>query len=149
MDLHSLMDGFERVVKNLDQVIKPEEYKDLLLVNLLTTRLDSITRRGWEEQSSTKNKDTLADITDFIHRRIRVLESLPVKALDTKGSHQMQQPIRQKASTVKTSYGAVRSSGGRCPVCKETHQLYQCAAFQRMSVRDREAVFRSNSLCRN
>ncbi|XP_065083288.1 uncharacterized protein LOC135705468 [Ochlerotatus camptorhynchus] len=61
-DLHTLTDGFERVVQNLDQVIKPEDYKDLLLVNLLTNRLDPVTRRGWEEHSSTKDQDTLEDL---------------------------------------------------------------------------------------
>ncbi|XP_062542191.1 uncharacterized protein LOC134210180 [Armigeres subalbatus] len=149
VDLHTLMDGFERVVQNLDQVVKPEEYKDLLLVNLLTTRLDPVTRRGWEEHSSIKEQDTLADLTDFMRRRIRILESLPTKTSDSKGSHQSQQPMKQKSSAVKASYGSVQSSGGRCTVCKENHPLYQCSSFQRLSVREREAVLRSNSLCRN
>ncbi|XP_062537786.1 uncharacterized protein LOC134206107 [Armigeres subalbatus] len=149
VDLHTLMDGFERVVQNLDQVVKPEEYKDLLLVNLLTTRLDPVTRRGWEEHSSIKEQDTLADLTDFMRRRIRILESLPTKTSDSKGSHQSQQPMKMKSSAVKASYGSVQSSGGRCMVCKENHPLYQCSSFQRLSVREREAVLRSNSLCRN
>lgn len=148
-DLHTLMDGFERIVQNLDQVIKPEEYKDLLLVNLLTSRLDPVTRRGWEEQSSTKDQDTLADLTDFMHRRICILESLPSKASDVKGSQQVQQPSRYKSSAVKASCGSVQSSGGRCVVCKENHPLYMCSSFQRLSVRERDGVLRSNALCRN
>ncbi|XP_065092790.1 uncharacterized protein LOC135713588 [Ochlerotatus camptorhynchus] len=148
-DLHTLTDGFERVVQNLDQVIKPEDYKDLLLVNLLTNRLDPVTRRGWEEHSSTKDQDTLEDLSDFLHRRIRILESLPTKASDSKTSYQVQQPLRQKSSVVKASYGSVQSSGGRCAVCKENHPLYQCSSFQRLSVRERDAVLRANSLCRN
>ncbi|XP_062541033.1 uncharacterized protein LOC134209068 [Armigeres subalbatus] len=149
VDLHTLMDGFERVVQNLDQVVKPEEHKDLLLVNLLTTRLDPVTRRGWEEHSSIKEQDTLADLTDFIRRRVRILESLPTKTSDSKGSHQSQQPMKQKSSAVKASYGSVQSSGEQCMVCKENHPLYQCSSFQRLSVREREAVLRSNSLCMN
>ncbi|XP_062558275.1 uncharacterized protein LOC134223151 [Armigeres subalbatus] len=92
VNLHSLKDWFERVVQHLDQVVKPEEYKDLLLVNLLTTRLDPETRRGWEEHSSTKEQDTLADLTYFMRRRIRILESLSPKTSDSNRSHQSQQP---------------------------------------------------------
>ncbi|XP_062714463.1 uncharacterized protein LOC134291126 [Aedes albopictus] len=146
-DLHSLIDGFERVVQNLDQVIKPEDYKDLLLVTLLSTRLDPVTRRGWEEHSSTNDHDTLANLTDFLHRRIRILESLPTKVTDSRTFQP--QPSRQKSSAVKASYGSVQSSGVRCAMCKENHQLYHCSSFQRLSVREREAVLRSNSLCRN
>ncbi|XP_062538907.1 uncharacterized protein LOC134207198 [Armigeres subalbatus] len=148
-DLHTLIDGFEKVVQNLDQVVQPEDYKDLLLVNLLTSRLDPTTRRGWEEHSSAKDQDTLADLSDFLHRRIRILESLPVKALDSRTSLHAPQSSRQKASAVKASYGSIQSSGGRCVACKENHPLYQCSSFLRMSVRERDAVLRTNSLCRN
>ncbi|XP_058816865.1 uncharacterized protein LOC131680160 [Topomyia yanbarensis] len=51
-DLHVLVEGFERIVQTLDQVIQPADYKDLLLVNILTARLDPVTRRGWEEVSA-------------------------------------------------------------------------------------------------
>ncbi|XP_062557121.1 uncharacterized protein LOC134221980 [Armigeres subalbatus] len=57
--------------------------------------------------------------------------------------------MKQKSLAVKASYGSVQSSGGRCTVCKENHPLYQCSSFQRLSVREREAMLRSNSLCRN
>ncbi|XP_055632631.1 uncharacterized protein LOC129773103 [Toxorhynchites rutilus septentrionalis] len=85
-ELHNLLESFERIVQTLDQIIRPVDYKDLLLVNMLSTRLDPVTRRGWEEVSSTKEQDTIADLTDFLHRRIGVLESLPPKPVDTRAS---------------------------------------------------------------
>ncbi|XP_062714600.1 uncharacterized protein LOC134291174 [Aedes albopictus] len=149
-NLHVLVEGFERAVPTLDQVVQPAEYKDLLLVNL-TNRLDPVTHRGWEEFSSTNGKDSLKDLTEFLQRRIRVLESLPTKAAESRGVHSVQpQSQKQKQSTVKTSYSTMQSSSGkRCVACKENHFLFQCAAFQRMSVVDRDALLKTHSLCRS
>ncbi|XP_062542421.1 uncharacterized protein LOC134210387 [Armigeres subalbatus] len=150
-ELHVLVEGFERIVHTLDQVVEPAEYKDLLLVNLLTNRLDPVTRRGWEEFSSTKEQDTLEDLTEFLQRRIRVLESLPAKAAESRGAQSwQQQPQRQRQSTAKASYSTMQSSSGaRCVACKESHYLHQCGVFQRMSVADRDALLKTHFLCRN
>ncbi|XP_055589599.1 uncharacterized protein LOC129741832 [Uranotaenia lowii] len=45
-----------------------------------------VTRRSWEEESASKEEDTLSDLTDFLHRRVRVLEALPPRLNDTKGA---------------------------------------------------------------
>ncbi|XP_062541721.1 uncharacterized protein LOC134209722 [Armigeres subalbatus] len=147
-ELHLLVEGFEKIVQILDQIVQPGDYKDLLLVNLLSSRLDPCTRRSWEEFSSTKEKDTLKELTEFLQRRVRVLESLPFKAADcTKSIHQP--ASRQKVSAVKNSFSTVQVSGGRCPACTGTHPLFQCGTFQRMSVADKDSLLRSHSLCRN
>ncbi|XP_058456985.1 uncharacterized protein LOC131434335 [Malaya genurostris] len=84
-DLHSLLEGFQRIVQTLDQIVQPNDYKDLLLINLLSVRLDPVTRRGWEEHSSIRDQDSLTDLTEFLHRRIQILESLPPRSADTRG----------------------------------------------------------------
>ncbi|XP_055633085.1 uncharacterized protein LOC129773498 [Toxorhynchites rutilus septentrionalis] len=78
-ELHNLLESFERIVQTLDQIIRPVDYKDLLLVNMLSTRLDLVTRRGWEEVSSTKEQDTIADLTDFLHSTHRSIGIIVAK----------------------------------------------------------------------
>lgn len=148
-DLHTLVEGFEKIVQTLDQIIQPGDYKDLLLVNLLSARLDPVTRRGWEEFSSAKQQDTVKELTEFLQRRIRMLESLPAKSVDTKSGSQSQQYVRTKASSVKTSFSSVQTPGGRCAACSANHPLFQCSDFQRMPLPERESVLRNQSLCRN
>ncbi|XP_055527284.1 uncharacterized protein LOC129719894 [Wyeomyia smithii] len=60
-ELHKLLEWFDTITQILDQVIEPGDYKDLLLIEILSSRLDTYTRRGWEELSSTK-KRTLSRI---------------------------------------------------------------------------------------
>lgn len=147
VDLHDLLEGFEKTVQTLDQIVQPVDYKDLLLVNLLTSRLDASTRRGWKEFSSAMEQDTLKELTEFLHRRVRILESLPPRTVDaTKSSHHQQSQLKPR---MKTSFNTVQTSGGRCSACTGSHPLFQCSNFQRMSVSDRDSLIRSHSLCRD
>ncbi|XP_062542201.1 uncharacterized protein LOC134210189 [Armigeres subalbatus] len=145
--LQSLLEGFERIVRTLDQVVQPAEYKDLLLVNILTSRLDPVTRRGWEEFSSSKETDSLDELREFLNRRVHVLESMPAKSLDTRGVQQP--PAKQKPFVSRTSFTSAQASGGRCVACSGNHPLFQCNSFQRLSVSDRDGLLRTISLCRN
>ncbi|XP_053691932.1 uncharacterized protein LOC128740418 [Sabethes cyaneus] len=143
-DLHILVEGAERIVKTLDQIVQPEDYKDLLLVNILTARLDPVTRRGWEEVSLTREQDTLVDLMEFLRRRVQVLDCLPSRFCDTKG---VQQPLpRQNQPIAKVCNQA---SGGRCVACTLNHPLYQCPTFQQMEVLERDTLLKTHGLCRN
>lgn len=148
-ELHVLLEGFERIVKTLDQVIQPVDYKDLLLVHILTARLDPVTRRGWEEVSSTKQQDTIEDLREFLQRRIQVLDCLPSKSSNIKGTVSVQQQTRPKTQQLKSSYSSTQSSRATCVVCSSDHFLYHCKEFQRLTVADRDNVLKSNGLCRN
>ncbi|XP_065094071.1 uncharacterized protein LOC135714616 [Ochlerotatus camptorhynchus] len=152
-ELHSLLEGFERIVQTLDQIVEPAEYKDLLLVNILTSRLDPVTRRGWEEFSSSKENDSLEDLNEFLNRRVHVLQSLPAKSAETTGTHHppLQSQPKQKQLYMKTTFITAQASafGERCVACSGNHPLFQCSTFQRLSVSDRDGLLRTHSLCRN
>ncbi|XP_065087240.1 uncharacterized protein LOC135708973 [Ochlerotatus camptorhynchus] len=148
-ELHSLVEGFEKIVQTLDQIVQPVDYKDLLLVNLLTSRLDPSTRRGWEGFSSTQEQGTIKELLEFLQRRVRILESLPSKTADPMKSSNQPQPPRQRSAAVRTSLNTVQASGWRCLACSGNHPLFQCGTFQRMSVTDKDSLLRSHSLCRN
>ncbi|XP_062698515.1 uncharacterized protein LOC134284160 [Aedes albopictus] len=145
-DLHKLVDGFDRVIQTLDQIIQPADYKDLLLVQLLSSRLDPTTRRGWEEHSSTKQQDTVKDLLEFLQRRIQILEALPAK-VETKIDHSLLP--KRKPFSAKVSNNAVQSNNAKCPSCSEIHGLHICPAFLKMSLSSRESLLRAQSLCRN
>lgn len=85
VDLHTLLDSYQKIVKSLDQTTPQQaDYKDMLLLYLLSSRLDAATRRSWEEFSSAHDVDTVKELTDFLLRRIRILESLPTKPMEPK-----------------------------------------------------------------
>ncbi|XP_055604029.1 uncharacterized protein LOC129752267 [Uranotaenia lowii] len=147
-DLHVLLEGFERIVQTLDQIVQPVDYKDLLLVQILSSRLDPVTRRGWEEFSANEDQDLIKNLTEFLQRRVRVLESLPAKPVQQKLPQQQLPSVKPKPF-VRRSFNTVQTFGKRCVACASDHPLYQCSSFQRMAVADREKLLRTNQLCRN
>ena len=74
--LHSLVEKFEANVKILQQLGEKVEFWDLLLVRMLSTRLDSTTRRDWEEFSASKKSMAFKDLTSFIQQRVTVLQNI-------------------------------------------------------------------------
>ncbi|XP_055614858.1 uncharacterized protein LOC129761170 [Toxorhynchites rutilus septentrionalis] len=144
-ELQSLLESFDRILQTLDQLIQPADYKDLLLLVLLCSRLDSTTRRSWEEHSTAREQDTVKDLTDFLHKRIRVLCSLPTKSIGAKLDYASSS--KRKLPSTKMSHSA--TSNGQCVACPGNHLLYQCPKFNSMSVSSRDKLLRSLSLCRN
>ncbi|XP_055591260.1 uncharacterized protein LOC129743299 [Uranotaenia lowii] len=144
-DLQTLLEGFERVVQTLDQLVKPEEYKDLLLSEMLCSRLDPITRRAWEEHSANQNQDKVIDLTQFLQTRVKILSSLPSKPFENK------QVVFQwtKKNVSRTSHAAAQMTVGSCIACPESHLLYTCPTFLKLSASARDKLLRQNSLCRN
>ncbi|XP_053686296.1 uncharacterized protein LOC128735836 [Sabethes cyaneus] len=145
-ELHALLEAFQRIVHTLDQIVQPADYKDLLLVNILITRLDGSTRRSWEEYSANKEQDCLKDLVDFLQRRVQVLESLPSRHSESKRESS---PVKKRVPSFRVSHNATQNSTGKCPACPETHWLHTCPVFQKMSVANRESLLRIHSLCRN
>ncbi|XP_055526989.1 uncharacterized protein LOC129719622 [Wyeomyia smithii] len=146
-ELQALLEGFERVVQTLDQLIQPVVYKDLLLLDILSTRLDNATRRALEEYSSTKENDTVEDLTEFLQRRVRVLGSLHTKPTEAKPEFSRQ--FRKGFTPARHSHNVVQNTTGNCVACTELHPLYLCSAFQRLTVSARDKLLRTHSLCWN
>ncbi|XP_055591487.1 uncharacterized protein LOC129743477 [Uranotaenia lowii] len=145
-EIQVLLEGFERVVQTLDQLVKPEDYKDLLLLEVLCSRLDPVTRRAWEEHSALQSQDTVKDLTQFLQTRVKILASLPSKSHDPKPELSQ---LPKKNVVPRTSYNATQSSLGSCIACPDSHLLYTCPAFSRLNASARDKLLRQHSLCRN
>ncbi|XP_055590945.1 uncharacterized protein LOC129743026 [Uranotaenia lowii] len=144
--LQTLLEGFERSVQTLDQLVKAEDYKDLLLLEILGSRLDPSTRRAWEEVSANKEKDKIKDLTEFLQTRVKVLSCLSSNNADAR--RDQPQWIR-KQPTNRTANNASQFTTGRCIACPEDHLLHQCLAFKNLSVAERKQLIRKHSMCRN
>ncbi|XP_062714102.1 uncharacterized protein LOC115267934 [Aedes albopictus] len=146
-DLHSLVENFEANVKVLKQLGEKTEHWDLILIRMLSVRLDPTTRRDWEEFSSTQQAVTFRDLTSFIQRRVTVLQTIRGKAVDTPA------PLQQFKKSVQrpiASHGASQIQPARkCVICSDHHPLYMCQPFSKLDVEAKEKEVRRHQLCRN
>lgn len=143
-ELHSLVEKFEANVKVLAQLGEKTQFWDVLLIRMLSIRLDPTTRRDWEEHSSTLNVITFKELTTFIQRRVTVLQTIG-KTIDTSSSV----PNKKLGQRVIASHGASQMSQRKCIFCSDHHPLYQCIVFSKMSVDEKEKEVRRHQLCRN
>lgn len=146
VELHSLVEKFEANVKVLKQLGERTEHWDIILIRMLSVRLDSTTRRDWEEFSSTKPAVAFQDLTSFIQRRVTVLQTLNEKAVDTPALIQQSKKTVQRAVS---SLGASQTNGRKCVICNEHHPLYLCQSFSKLDLEGKEREVRRHQLCRN
>ncbi|XP_062535559.1 uncharacterized protein LOC134204764 [Armigeres subalbatus] len=144
-DLHNLVEKFEANVKVLHQLGEHTEHWDILLIRMLSIRLDSTTRRDWEEYSSSKTTVKFKDLAEFIQRRVTVLQSIQAKIIEIPSSAQVKKPAIRSVS----SHGAHQGNPRKCLVCSDHHPLYLCSTFSKLSPEDKEREIRRHQLCRN
>ncbi|XP_062549772.1 uncharacterized protein LOC134214408 isoform X2 [Armigeres subalbatus] len=143
-DLRTLVERFEANVKVLKQLGEKTEFWDVILIRMLSIRLDSTTRRDWEEFSSTQAAISFQDLTTFIQRRVTVLETIG-KPVESNASINVKKPTQRSI----VSHGAFPSNLRKCVMCNEHHPLYQCATFSKLVPEDKEKEIRKHQLCRN
>ncbi|XP_055622708.1 uncharacterized protein LOC129766221 [Toxorhynchites rutilus septentrionalis] len=143
-ELHSLVERFEANVKILKQLGEKTEYWDIILIRILSIRLDPTTRRDWEECASTNDAMKFSDLTSFIQRRVSVLQSIG-RTSDVSQPQPTKRPLPRPVS----SHGANSMSPRKCIMCPNHHPLYLCAVFSKLSIGDKDKEVRRHQLCRN
>ncbi|XP_065092424.1 uncharacterized protein LOC135713262 [Ochlerotatus camptorhynchus] len=146
-ELHSLVEKFEANVKVLKQLGEKTEFWDIILIRMLSIRLDPTTRRDWEEYSSTKDAIAFNNLTSFIQRRVTVLQTIQGKVVEAPA---FTQQLKKSAQRPVASHGASQFNFGRkCIVCSDHHPLYLCLSFAKLDLVAKEREVRRHQLCRN
>ncbi|XP_065094462.1 uncharacterized protein LOC135714987 [Ochlerotatus camptorhynchus] len=139
-ELHSLVEKFEANVKVLKQLGEKTEFWDIILIRMLSIRLDPTTRRDWEEYSSTKDAIAFNNLTSFIQRRVTVLQTIQGKVVE---APVFTQQLKKSAQRPVASYGASQfNSGRKCIVGSDHHPLYLCLSFAKLDL-----VAKKRELC--
>lgn len=109
---------------------------DLILVYMLSQKLDINTRRGYELERGPTRLPTLVDFLDFVERRCQAAENLVSP-----------EPIRKNAHFANSS-DRLSLKSNCCSYCKMTnHKILKCFKFKELSVSQRKQFIFSNHLC--
>ena len=127
-DLHSLVEKFEANVKVLRQLGEQTDCWDILLIRMLSSRLDFTTRRDWEEYASTQNNISFKTLTTFLQRRVTVLQTLQSRAIETPVLSSVKKP---QSNRPVASHGAGQFNQRKCILYSSNHPLYLCSTFTR------------------
>ncbi|XP_058449063.1 uncharacterized protein LOC131429026 [Malaya genurostris] len=112
--LHGIVDNFERHTKILRQLGEPVDAWSTMLEHLLCVRLPDDSPKAWEDHASTIENPSYQALIEFLHRRIRVLESICVNHA---------QPLQQYATSSHVSAHKLSNvkSSNKCYACEQRH----------------------------
>ena len=136
--LQSLLNTSTNAISSLEQLKRPTNQWDDLLVPIIARKFDFKTLREWEKQvSKSADPPTFVQLTKFITERIDFLETTSVTNLN-------------KSKTQENrSINAHVTSTNKCAFCANTHFITQCNSFKDKTSSERQAFVNNKKLCFN
>ncbi|GFV89923.1 DUF1758 domain-containing protein [Trichonephila clavipes] len=145
-ELRALMDCINRNIRAL-KVLKYEQndLSDIILINIILQKIDKESRKQFELSLKTAEVPTFDSIKKFLEKRSAVLENI-TRIPSTKMIHKnTAMSTKAKSLVVNSKKITVKP----CILCRNSHPLYKCIAFQNMSVECRKKFVTNNKLCIN
>ncbi|XP_047546049.1 uncharacterized protein LOC125077958 [Vanessa atalanta] len=155
--LRFLVDHVTKNLRALSNLGQATEHWDVIVIHLVSSKLDSNTFMRWEEHRNTMSTDTptLKDFHKFLNDRASILESVHrSRAESSSKSHGQQRaatatnakPERShwksyactSNSNTNSDQQQRQSPSNLCACCNSTeHKIFDCPSFKAMSVSDR------------
>ncbi|GFV90154.1 DUF1758 domain-containing protein [Trichonephila clavipes] len=145
-ELHALMDCINRNIRAL-KVLKYEQndLSDIILINIILQKIHKESRKQFELSLKTAEVPTFDSIMKFLEKRSAVLENI-TRIPSTKMIHKnTAMSTKAKSLIVNSKKITVKP----CILCRNSHPVYKCIAFQNMSVECRKKFVTNNKLCIN
>lgn len=113
-------------LKNHD--LPMEGLSEMMLINIISKRLDRETRKHWESSLSHDDQPSYDDLLEFLKDRCRILQKL--------SNHgQASQP--QTVTKPKQQKVFVQTSKETCPCCSGSRNIYKCETFKKLQIPER------------
>jgi len=143
IELRQLADNVSQNIQSLAKLGQPVEHWGTLLIYHILPKIDKGSRREWNLQTSTAEEfPTLEEFIKFLIKRSAFLEA--------NRDMQITAEARGKASQAQNkimSRSYVASNSSVCPICSESHRVYECKLFLNMSIADRNMEIKKKRLC--
>ncbi|KYQ59009.1 hypothetical protein ALC60_01980 [Trachymyrmex zeteki] len=144
VDLRKISDGTSKHLHALQALKRPIAHWDDILISILTSKLDSLTIREWENSLTGNELPTLKQLVDFIAHRSQVLEATArASTALARKAESKSQPSAKRASSCAATVKP------RCHFCQGDHAIYYCKKFVALPVSQRAVEIRSRKLCAN
>lgn len=128
------------------------EYWDQIIIHLITTKLDTSTHREWELTTTSNELPSLKQLTDFLQKRVQVLENIQ-KAHGRQATSQNEKTahIQNKHHTNYTFRAKSHFSRQeqQCGFCNGKHLIFQCENLKSSHYGERIAKLSKNNICIN
>lgn len=144
--LRLILDNLEKHLRALEALKLPVQHWDILIIYLITSKLDNISKRDWEKIVRNSDKlPTKTELTNFLKDKCCILESL-----DSSHCQEETKRIYNKPSSQPyKSKSFVTTSTTTCAFCNKNHTIYSCPDFIKLDPTDKLNEARRLWLCVN
>lgn len=141
-NLKHFVTTLQQSLDSLTALDLPVDKWDVLLVYIITQKLDNSLRASWELNRKESSIPKMTELKEFLSLRVTALELMNDKYVE-KGL----QPFKSntKFSHVSTSY----NNESQCTMCQGQHYLSKCPNFLELSIDKRIDYIKTNTLCYN
>ncbi|XP_018375582.1 PREDICTED: uncharacterized protein LOC108769219 [Trachymyrmex cornetzi] len=145
VQLRTLLSNALKHLRALKALERPVDTWDDLIIHLISSKLDPVTKREWETSRTDNSIPTFKQLKDFLLQRCSALEAIASKTTGAVSSIDTN-TLNQKP---KRAVNYAASTNVICECCKECHFLYQCNSFKELPVDKRFKIVKNARLCIN
>lgn len=149
--LRKLVSETKQHLRALENLNLPVDQWDVLIIYIISQKLDNYTRRDWEMSKQGSQITTLVTFFQFLEQRCQAFELIGNQETIPYRDKCLNMPS-DKISRRINSYATTENhnQGWSCAVCKKgQHNVFQCDVFLKLCVKDRINALKSNNLCFN
>lgn len=150
VSLRSLCDSLQKHLRALEMLKQPVQSWDLIVLHILSNKLDYSTNKEWETLLSKKGESEMPSVNefiDFLHQRCMLLEAIYKNKTDK--SKQLDLPKTQYTKRNFGNSSAFIATTEICELCKDNHQIYVCKKFLNMPIEKRIDYVSKSKRCYN
>ncbi|XP_011859294.1 PREDICTED: uncharacterized protein LOC105556792 [Vollenhovia emeryi] len=131
-------------IRALKALKRPTDQWDDLIIHLVTSKLDQLTYKDWENTIERGKLPTFEELMRFLNQRCRTIE------MTSRQSKTVGSASQEKAAHHRSTTAHVATTKNACGFChQENHAVYKCKDFLALNVEQRLREAKTHKLCLN
>ncbi|XP_026479809.1 uncharacterized protein LOC113386232 [Ctenocephalides felis] len=133
-NLRALLNSARQQIQSLKVLYEPAEHWDVILLFMLSRKLDTGTKVAWNLSRTSGQLPSLVEFFTFLELRVTALE------------HSCSSD--SKPASTKSVHTIVKRPTQSCILCKgEDHALYKCSNFKSLDTEARKSFISKHGIC--
>lgn len=158
LSLRQLTDVIKKNIRALAILKEPTQHWDTLIIFMMSTKLDPVTFRNWEEhRNQLEGTPKLSQFCSFLANKADLLETLEANQSTKVPTLKLYESVSSSKpnSFIVASHRNEKQDKKNvferkpCPLCSQGHLLYTCEAYRNLSTEDRIIKATEFKVCLN
>lgn len=145
LGIRKIHSSIERHIRSLKAIDVPVDGWDMIIINIIMSKLDPVTLRDWKGVKIASQIPTLKEMLAFLSDRCQMLQGMKNDSAKII-PHATRANATHARQTPKTFFA---TGSGSCNYCNGSHSTFTCASLIKLPVNSRIEEARKRHLCLN